>query len=135
MHKGLPQARSLTAVMDNFFALPNLPEKVQLIEAKIRYGTFVWIAWYLYYTGHYAEMVEYLQKSWQYKPYLPVETIANWTESFAEFSRNWGTVFDADALAKLPEWQELIDWVFQRADLEPLLLTPRQLEGGSKFGR
>jgi glycosyltransferase involved in cell wall biosynthesis len=118
MHKGLPQARSLSAVMENFFGMPNLPGKVRLIENKIRYGTFVWIAWYLQHTGHSNEMVEYLQKSWQYTPYLPVETIANWTESFAEFSRNWGTTFDADTLAKSPQWQNLIQWVFDLTKLK-----------------
>ncbi|MGL5875557.1 MAG: glycosyltransferase [Xenococcaceae cyanobacterium] len=118
MHKGLPQARSLTAVMDNFFAQPNLPEKVRLIENKIRHGTFVWIAWYLYHTGHLDEMLEYLQRSWQHTPYLPIETIAHWVESFAEFSRNWGTTFDADALAKLPQWQDLIKWVFNQNKVE-----------------
>jgi glycosyltransferase involved in cell wall biosynthesis len=116
MYKGLPQARSLTAVMDNFFQMPNLPEKVQLMENKIRYGTFVWIAWYLHLTGHLPEMVEYLERSWQYTPYLPGETISNWTESFAEFSRNWGKIFDANSLAKLPEWQNLMTRVFDRIE-------------------
>ncbi|MDJ0535537.1 MAG: glycosyltransferase [Xenococcaceae cyanobacterium MO_207.B15] len=111
MHKGLPQARSLTAVTDNFFQQPNLPEKVRLMEHSVRYGTLVWIAWYLHYTKHPVEMGEYLRQSWQYRPFAPTETIINWIESFAEFSQNWGVGFDAYSLTNSLEWQDLMKWV------------------------
>lgn len=110
MHKGLPQARSLTAVMEDFFAQPNLPAKVRLMEASVRYGTSVWIGWYLYYTQHFAEMTDYLKQSWEYSPFSPIETVINWTESFAVFSHNWGIKFDVYNLTQLPQWQELIQW-------------------------
>lgn len=111
MNQGLPQARSLTAVIDNFFEQPNLPEKVRLMEYSVRYGTLVWIAWYLYYTNHPAETVEYLKKAWDYTPFSPIETVINWMENFAEFSRNWGHQLDANALASSPEWQQLVQWI------------------------
>jgi len=113
MHKGLPQARSLTAVTDDFFAQPNLPAKVRLMEHSVRYGTFVWIAWYLNYTGHRVETMEYLQKSWNYRSTSALETVINWIESFAEFSRNWGIKFDVNDLTKSDEWKQLIQWVIQ----------------------
>lgn len=109
MHKGLPQARSLAAVIESFFARPELPLKIRLLEKQIKYSTFVWIGWYLYCRGHRAEMVQFLQRSWEYKPYLPVETVVNWVESFVKFSEDMGEELDADGLAS--DWQELIPWV------------------------
>jgi glycosyltransferase involved in cell wall biosynthesis len=110
MYKGLPQANSLAAVMDNFFSLPQVPMSIRLIEKRVRYNTLVWIGWYLYFTGHPQEMVQFLQQSWNYSPYLPVETVVHWVESFAEFSRDVGEGFDRDRLTQLPEWEGLIRW-------------------------
>ncbi|WP_293091859.1 glycosyltransferase [Moorena sp. SIOASIH] len=111
MHKGLPQARSLSAAIDNFFQQAELPPGIRLLENQVRYGTLVWIAWYLYNTGHPREMIKYLQQAWGYSPYLPMETVVHWADNFAEFSRNWGGEFDADGLGKSPEWQQLMQWV------------------------
>ena len=116
MYKGLPQARSLEAVMDNFFAQPDLPAIVRLTESKVRYGTLVWIAWYLHYTKHPVEMAEYLQKSWQYRPYSPTQTSFRWVEYFAEYAANWGLEFDAYELTCSTEWQELMAWVIEEMD-------------------
>ncbi len=115
MHKGLPQARSLSAVTNNFFQQPNLPEKVKLMENSVRYGTMVWTAWYLHYTKHPVEMAEYLRNSCQYRPFSPTETIINWVESFAEFSKNWGVEFDAYSLTNSVEWQDLMKWMIESA--------------------
>jgi glycosyltransferase involved in cell wall biosynthesis len=115
MHKGLPQARSLSAVMDNFFNQPNLPEIVQLMEHSVRYGTLVWIAWYLHYTGHPVESTDYLKKAWDYRSGSAIETIVSWTESFAEFALNWGVKFEANNLTRSQEWRELVRWVIQVA--------------------
>jgi hypothetical protein len=114
MHKGLPQAQSLSAVIDHFFAQPNLPESIGWIEHQVRYNTLVWIAWYLHYTGHPAEMADYLRRSLLYSPYSPVEAIVQWADSFAAFSSNWGSAFDAEALAQSTEWQKLIKAVVSK---------------------
>jgi glycosyltransferase involved in cell wall biosynthesis len=113
MHKGLPQARSLAAVMDNFFQQPYLPEKVRLMECSVRYGTLVWTAWYLYFTGHRKEMVDYLKQAWNYSPFSPLETVINWTENFNNFSRNWGYKLDTNALVQSSEWQQLVQWIIK----------------------
>ena len=107
MYKGLPQARSLVAVTDDFFSQPNLPPKVRLMEHSVRHGTMVWIAWYLHYTGHQKEMNQYLQQAWNYRPNSGIETLITWIESFADFARNWGVEFNASSLTNSPEWQEL----------------------------
>lgn len=111
MFKGLPQANSLAKVIESFFARPELPGKIRLLEKPIKYSTFVWIAWYLHSKGHRAEMVQFLQRSWGYTPYLPVETVINWVESFAEFYENERDDFDVDMLGKSAEWQQLMQWV------------------------
>jgi glycosyltransferase involved in cell wall biosynthesis len=118
MHRGLPQASSLTAVLDHFFAQPDLPPRIRLLEKRVRYSTFVWIAWYLYSTGHPAEMARYLQQAWSYQPYFPTETLVNWIESFVKYSQNGGENLDAEALSQLPEWQQLIQWLIARGDRE-----------------
>ena len=110
MHKGLPQARSLLAVTDDFFAQPDLPDRVRLMEQSVRYGTLIWIAWYLYYTGHRQETTEYLKQAWHYRPYSGMEILINWIESFAEFSDNWGVKFDAIDLTNSEQWQQLVQW-------------------------
>ncbi len=108
MYKGLPQAHSLMAVTNDFFNQSNLPPEVRLMEQSVRYGTLIWIAWYLYYTGHPAEAIKYLQQAWEYRPNSGMETLVSWIESFAEFARNWGVEFNVNSLTSSPEWQELL---------------------------
>lgn len=111
MFKGLPQAKSLAQTIDKFFANPELPANIRLLENQIKYNTYVWIGWYLHSTGHPVEMKEFLQKSWPYSPYIPVENIINWVESFASYSESALTELDVDLLAKSAEWQDLMVWV------------------------
>ncbi|MBF2073959.1 MAG: glycosyltransferase [Synechococcales cyanobacterium C42_A2020_086] len=113
MHQGLPQARSLMAVIDHFFTT-QCPESIRWLEPRIRYHTLVWIAWYLQSTGHMTEMVQHLQQSWQYSPYAPLETLVHWVESFASFAQGWGYSFDAESLAGSAEWQYLTRWLNQQ---------------------
>lgn len=113
MHKGLPQARSLSAVIDQFFRQPNLPESIRWLENQVRYNTLVWIAWYLHHTGHPTEMVSYLKQAAIYSSSSPFEMVVHWADSFTGFAKSWGQEFDADALARTPEWQELAQWVLQ----------------------
>ncbi|RMF27636.1 MAG: glycosyltransferase [Cyanobacteria bacterium J083] len=113
MSRGIPQAESLTAVLDNFFQQPNLPTSVEILARKVRYGTFVWLGWYLYHTGHEEAMKQYLQKSWIYSPYSPVPTIINWIESFQLFAAEFGVNFNIQHLCRLGAWQEVTQWLVQ----------------------
>lgn len=114
MQKGLPQAKSLSAVIDHLFAQPNLPEPVRWLENQIRYNTLVWIAWYLYHTGHKAEMVEYLQRALLYSPDPPMVALVHWADNFTSYAQSWGSEFDAEALVGSPEWQRLMGWISQQ---------------------
>ena len=120
MTNGLPQAECLTKLLDKFFQEPHLPKQIQLLENNVRHNTLVWIAWYLYETKQYVEMAEYLQQAWNYTPYLPVETVVKWVESFAEFSRSWVKNLDSDYLAKLPSWQKLLTWVINKRQFDEI---------------
>lgn len=111
MHKGLPQARSLTGVINQFFSHPQLPPKIRYMEKDVRYSTNVWIAWYLYYTHHPTDMSEYLKQSWNQSPYPAIDTIIHWTESFSAFSKSWGAELDINTLCQTPEWQAATAWV------------------------
>jgi len=119
MHKGLPQARSLAAVIDHFFAQPHLPETIRWLEPQVRYNTLIWIAWYLHYTGHRAEMAEYLRRSRAYSAHSWVEAIVHWADSFTAFSKNWGSEFDAIELARSAEWQALMREAIGKTDAKP----------------
>lgn len=113
MHQGLPQARSLTAVVDQVFRQPNLPDSIRWQEPTIRYHTLVWIAWYLHYTGHLSAMTDYLQQAYHYSPYSVAGTMGHWATSFTTFSGNWGATFHAEDLARSSEWQSLMQWMQQ----------------------
>lgn len=112
MAKGLPQARSLAAVIDHFFQHSNLPDSVRLLENQVRFNTLTWIAWYLLYTGHPAEMQQCLQRSLQYTSDSPAQLVVYWADSFTSFAENWGVPFDAQALGRSPQWQEFLHNLF-----------------------
>jgi len=114
MRDGISQAKSINWVLERFFSREDIPLEIRLIEKWVRYSTLVWSSWYLYYTGFPREMVQYLQKSWHHSPYLAVETLINWMESFTQYSMNLGDDFDADKLGEIPEWQMLMEWVVEK---------------------
>jgi hypothetical protein len=108
MGSALNQAKFLSLVMDNFFAREELPETVRLIERDARYDALVWIAWYLYHTGELDLMAQYLRKAWAYSVASPIATLVFWADGFAQCGKRWGSSLDADSLAKLPQWRELV---------------------------
>ncbi|NJK36387.1 MAG: glycosyltransferase [Oscillatoriales cyanobacterium RM2_1_1] len=111
MRNGLAQARSINWVLDRFFQHSDLPLEIQLMKNWVRYSTLVWCSWNLYYTGFLPEMQQYLQKSWEYTPFPPVETVMNWVESFTKYSEDLGEVLDGYELCCQPEWQSLTEEV------------------------
>lgn len=107
----LKQAQYVQAVLNKFFARSDLPEQIRAIEPQVRYSTLVWIAWYQYYSGQYSAMAEYLQKSFTYTPYSPMETISDWSICFRQFSADRGSKYDSYSLTNLPEWKQAISYV------------------------
>jgi glycosyltransferase involved in cell wall biosynthesis len=111
MRNALKQAQCVQAVLNKFFSRSDLPERIRQIEPQVRYSTLVWIAWYQYYTGHYPEMVKYLQESFSYTPYSAMETISDWSICFRNFSSDRGYRHDTYSLSNLPEWKQAIRYV------------------------
>lgn len=111
MGNGLVQARDLNKFLDKFFQQPDLPDSVRLLERSVRYYTLVWSAWYLYDTGHLPEMVQELQHAWHYTPYLPIEALIHWIESFSSFSEDRQRPIDISALMHSQDWQQLVKWL------------------------
>jgi len=105
----LIQASETWAVREQFFARSDIPQSIRRIENECLYYTLVWIAWRLYYTGHFTEMAQHLRKSFNYSPLLRTETLLNWINSFALYSSQYGLQFDIQTLSNLVEWNQLIN--------------------------
>ena len=108
--KGNPvkQAANAEWMQDCFFAREDLPESMRRLETQSRYDFLVWIACVLYQKNCVDEAIAYLQKSLKYTPYNWTETIAQWVNSFRNSGELNAISFDAYALSKLPQWQQLI---------------------------
>ena len=118
MGDGLVQARDLAKFLDKFFQQPDLPATAQLLENSVRYHTLVWAAWYLQSTGCWPQMADYLRQAWRYSPYLPMETLTHWIESFTSFALDAGSPVDMQALIASPDWQELVRWLLAQRQLQ-----------------
>jgi hypothetical protein len=106
------QAKFLDAVIDNFFARPELPAQIRQLEQQLRYGTRVWLAWGFYRTGKFSEMTQYLKESLSYTPYFLTETISSWIELFTKFaSEAYGYKFNIYLLINCYEWQQLLHYI------------------------
>lgn len=123
MYKGLTQARSLLAMIDNFFARSDLPKRLQWMEKSVRYSTLVWVGWYLYQRGHVKAMVNVLKRACDYCSFSPMETLVDWVESFSKFSLEAGEELDIDLLTRSPQWKELTQWLLDR-DSQKVTTTP-----------
>lgn len=108
MSGGQKVMKSMETVMEQFFARPDLPDRIRKLKKAERYKCLVWIAWRMYRDGYVAEMVECLQKSLYYTPFTGTETVFKWLENFRVASEEYGSNFDAYALTKLPEWQDIV---------------------------
>lgn len=104
----LLQARELNLILERFFAQSGLPLEVKRLEASSRYQSLVWSAWRLYHTGHLAEAIDYLDRSFAYSNRYPTETVLNWIESFKNYAAEYGSKIDVYALSNSLEWQTLI---------------------------
>jgi len=103
------QGKFLDAVMNNFFARPDLPAQVHQLQQEVWYHSRIWLAWNFYRTGNFYEMAQYLHKSLRYRPYSLTETISYWIVMFKNLaSECYGYKLNIYSLSNLPEWQQLI---------------------------
>jgi hypothetical protein len=73
-----------------------------------RYREWVWCGWYAYQKGNPAEMVRYLQQSFNYTPFSQTRTISDWLRCFAQWAEREGKPVDVQGLARLVEWRQLV---------------------------
>lgn len=102
------QVENTEAMLNNFFARPDLPDSIRVLEAKSRYQSLVWMAWLLYHTGYRTEMVTYLEKSLAYTSYSWAELIADWITTFNNCSQGLGEKFDLLGLIDSVQWQQIM---------------------------
>ena len=123
----LKQAKYVSAVLDKFFARRDLPTLIARQEHQVRYHTLVWIAWYQYRANSLRQMSEFLDKSLSYSPYLLVENISHWLNTFERLSQERGEEFDTDLVTNSREWQQLIVNVLSRSPTLPQQMNPNQV--------
>jgi glycosyltransferase involved in cell wall biosynthesis len=108
MSSGFPLMKNTEILMENFFARLDVPQSIRQLKNQERYQCLVWMAWRMYRGGHLAEMAQCLEKSLQYTPFSPTETVLNWLETFQSLSEEYGDNFDGYSLSQLGEWQDII---------------------------
>lgn len=118
------QAQQLDAVLDNFFARSDLPVDIRRLEKQSRYQSLVWIAWQFYDGGDFAKMAEYLRKSLNCTPLMPLATVGDWAKTFSEISLSYGYEADLEALFKSPEWREIVDSVIPPRQTRVSVIIP-----------
>lgn len=109
MGDGLAQANCLDIMLDKTFNHPQLPDEARVIEFRIRYGTLIWAAWYLYRTGYLREMADRLMQAYAIHRQLPTISLCEWIESFSTFSRASNETLDVKTLVNSRAWQALQD--------------------------
>ena len=102
------QAESVQTWLDRFFQQPNLPRKIQDLEAEIRHSTYIWLGWILYRASEYGLMARYLRRSLGHSSQLRSTAPRDWIQSFAKFAQDVGESFDPEHLTDLPDWQNLL---------------------------
>ena len=111
----LKQAKYVQAVLNKFFARSDIPESLASQEHQTRYHTLVWIAWYQYRSNSLKQMADFLHKSLNYSPYLLVENISHWLNTFERLSGERGEEFNTEWVTNSQEWQQLIASVLSRS--------------------
>lgn len=150
--QGAEQTRSLSTVLDRFFAQPALPGGVRRLERKVRYYTAAWAAWHAYQVGDPDEMRRCLAESLLLSRRPTDLTVVEWQGEFArrlldepqaaQALKDLRPIFREAAGLQADAWREteaLLDWSLNV--WHPLLAgdLPASLRGlraaGSTTGR
>ena len=100
---------SINSTQENFHLIESItPEKVSLLESRVKYAYLVWKAWLSQKNGNLVEMEKSLRQSLEHTPFLSTETVINWIDSFTKFYQEKGEVWHVYHLFKQDEWQNLV---------------------------
>ncbi|MEI2418845.1 glycosyltransferase [Arthrospira platensis SPKY2] len=72
------------------------------------YENLVKDAWYAYDNGNLSGMVMCLTQSLQCSPFLKIETVTDWVDTFMKLSVEAGKPLDTYSLTRLSEWRDTI---------------------------
>lgn len=134
MSSGSKVMKNTEILMEEFFARPDLPQSIRQLKNQERYLCSVWMASRMYRDGYVAQMAECLEKSLQYTPFSPTQTVLNWLETFQRVAEEYGDKFDAYSLTQLSEWQALILMVMTAAPAsQPSYISTPQTAGEAKL--
>lgn len=103
------QASTLTAVLDEFFAHPELPTATRHLQRSVYHHTFTWMAWCFYRCRDWQGMAQHLRRSAEYATDPAPLAIAHWLQVFTQLSQEEDKEdLDIHALTQHPTWQELV---------------------------
>lgn len=106
---------SLEIVLNNFFALPNLPTTIIKQKERVFFYDLLWVAWGFYHHLDFKNMATYIQKAFAISPYLYSDTIYRCLNQFDELNQQYnGKKIDPLCLTNSPEWQRVIQ-LYQKA--------------------
>jgi glycosyltransferase involved in cell wall biosynthesis len=100
--KSLKQAQSIERVLDKFFTLPQIPQKICKLESSVRYFTILWYTWRLLDDGYLEQAKTNLLRAKTLRKrtdeYLLLEWQAQYTGSADEFFASCLELNDATAI-------------------------------------
>jgi len=100
----------MQAVLDRFFARPELPASIRALGARARCGALRWLALQYCRAGAFAEAIRVLRSALPLRDESsPMAALLAWLAGFERaLKEQWGERFDAFALTNRVEWQELL---------------------------
>jgi glycosyltransferase involved in cell wall biosynthesis len=100
--KSLKQAQSIEMVLDKFFTLPQIPQKICKLESSVRYFTILWYTWRLLDDGYLEQAKTNLLRAKMLRKrsdeYLLLEWQTQYTGSADEFFASCLALKDANAI-------------------------------------
>jgi GT2 family glycosyltransferase len=104
----LKQARTLEAVLDDFFARSDLPPTIAAMKTDVYHHTLVWLAWCFYRGNDTDTMSTYLKRASSYSTQPIPQQIAHWIEVFSNLTTEEHDTFDVVTLTQSSAWQGLV---------------------------
>lgn len=105
-------SKNVEMIVDKYFSELPLSEWTKDLEKMVRYNILVWLGWVMYQNRNLKQMAHYLKQSYDYTPYLYIETKLNWIAQFHKFSKREGISLKDKNLIESNEWKQLDNSVF-----------------------
>lgn len=94
------------------------PQVIENESCLQGYDNLVDKAWFMYCQNNFKGMAYYLLKSLETSPYLPIETVVDWIETFNYIASESNQNFSVDHLSNSLEWEEIIEVILSTTHQE-----------------